>query len=144
MRVTVECCLQERSWNPYYMHLLQRLLAASKAHRVTLQYCLWDQFKQAEQADMRRLINLAHLTGQLIATFTLSSSILKVTCLCRNAVQQYSPFLCASSRHCAPRTCTILPWAGDMFWCTTNGLCKSVLPQWKCCASGPSADVFLA
>lgn len=88
VRVTVECCLQERSWNPYYVHLLQRLLAASKAHRVTLQYCLWDQFKQAEQADMRRLINLAHLTGQLIATFTLSSSILKVTCLCGNAVQQ--------------------------------------------------------
>ena len=78
VRVTVECCLQERSWNPYYVHLLQRLLAASKAHRVTLQYCLWDQFKQADQADMRRLINLAHLTGQLIATFTLSSSILKV------------------------------------------------------------------
>lgn len=81
VRVTVECCLQERSWNPYYMHLLQRLLAASKAHRVTLQYCLWDQFKQADQADMRRLINLAHLTGQLIATFTLSSSILKVRAL---------------------------------------------------------------
>ncbi|KAL3133156.1 hypothetical protein ABBQ38_007050 [Trebouxia sp. C0009 RCD-2024] len=78
VRVTVECCLQERSWNPYYVHLLQRLLAASKAHRVTLQYCLWDQFKQADQADMRRLINLAHLTGQLIANFTLSSSILKV------------------------------------------------------------------
>ena len=78
VRVTVECCLQERSWNPYYMHLLQRLLAASKAHRVTLQYCLWDQFKQAEQTDMRRLINLAHLTAQLIATFTISLSVLKV------------------------------------------------------------------
>ena len=87
VRVTVECCLQERSWNPYYVHLLQRLLAPSKAHRVTLQYCLWDQFKQAEQADMRRLINLAHLTGQLIATFTLSSSILKVRCLSADATQ---------------------------------------------------------
>ena len=78
VRVSVECCLQERSWNPYYVHLLQRLLSSSKAHRVTLQYCLWDQFKLVEQTDMRRLINLAHLTGQLIASFTLSSSILKV------------------------------------------------------------------
>jgi len=74
----VECCLQERSWNPYYSHLLQRLLASSKAHRVTLQYCLWDQFKLVEQTDMRRLINLAHLTAQLIASFTLSATILKV------------------------------------------------------------------
>jgi len=78
VRVTVECCLQERSWNPYYSHLLQRLLASSKAHRVTLQYCLWDQFKLVEQTDMRRLINLAHLTAQLIASFTLSATILKV------------------------------------------------------------------
>ena len=76
--MTVECCLQERSWNPYYSHLLQRLLGSSKAHRVTLQYCLWDQFKLVEQTDMRRLINLAHLTAQLIASFTLSASILKV------------------------------------------------------------------
>lgn len=78
VRVAVECCLQERSWNPYYSHLLQRLLASSKAHRVTLQYCLWDQFKLVEQTDMRRLINLAHLTAQLIASFTLSATILKV------------------------------------------------------------------
>ncbi|DBA70559.1 TPA: hypothetical protein ACH3X2_011953 [Trebouxia sp. C0005] len=78
VRVTVECCLQERSWNPYYSHLLQRLLASSKAHRVTLQYCLWDQFKLVDQTDMRRLINLAHLTAQLIASFTLSATILKV------------------------------------------------------------------
>jgi len=81
----VECCLQERSWNAYYSHLLHRLLASSKAHRVTLQYCLWDQFKLVEQTDMRRLINLAHLTAQLIASFTLSASILKVgrcSCCC--------------------------------------------------------------
>ena len=74
----VECCLQKPSWNSYYTRVLQHLAAASKVHRVTLQYCLWDQFKLAEQTDMRRLINLAHLTGQLIASFTLSMSILKV------------------------------------------------------------------
>ena len=78
VRVSVECCLQERAWNPYYVHLLQRLTAASKGHRVTLQYCLWDQFKLVDQTDMRRLINLAYLTAHLIAAFTLPASILKV------------------------------------------------------------------
>lgn len=35
--------LQEASWNPYYAHLALKLAAASKSHRFTLQYCLWDQ-----------------------------------------------------------------------------------------------------
>ena len=47
VRVTLECALAERTWNPYYAHLLAQLAAAAKGHRVTLQYCLWDQFKQA-------------------------------------------------------------------------------------------------
>lgn len=81
VRVSVECCLQESSWNPYYAHLLQRIVAASKSHRITLRYCLWDQFKLLEQTDMRRLVNLAHLTGHLIANFALSLSSLKV-CSC--------------------------------------------------------------
>jgi hypothetical protein len=46
VRVTVECCLQERSWNAYYAHLLSHLIKAVKGHRITLQYCLWDHFKQ--------------------------------------------------------------------------------------------------
>lgn len=79
VRVSMECCLQEGSWNPYYAHLLQRVVSASKAHRITLRYCLWDQFKLVEQTDMRRLVNLAHLTGHLIATFALSLSSLKVS-----------------------------------------------------------------
>lgn len=80
--MSVECCLQERSWNPYYAHLLQRVVASSKAHRITLRYCLWDQFKLIEQTDMRRLVNLAHLTGHLIATFALPLSSLKVSHTC--------------------------------------------------------------
>ena len=79
VRVSVDCCLQERRWNPYYAHLLQRIVSGSKAHRITLRYCLWDQFKLLEQTDMRRLVNLAHLTGHLIANFALSLSSLKVT-----------------------------------------------------------------
>ena len=46
MRVTVDCSLQEQVYNPYYHLVLGRLTDASKSHRVTLQYCLWDQVKQ--------------------------------------------------------------------------------------------------
>ena len=47
VRVTLECCLAERAWNPYYAHLLAALAAAAKGHRITLQFCLWAKFKQA-------------------------------------------------------------------------------------------------
>ena len=47
VRVTLECALAERAWNAYYAHLLAALVAGSKGHRVTLQFCLWDHFKQA-------------------------------------------------------------------------------------------------
>ncbi len=50
MRVTVECCLQEASWNPYYHRLLARVCRAAKSHRYTLQYCLWDHIKVCRTA----------------------------------------------------------------------------------------------
>jgi hypothetical protein len=37
VRVTVECCLQEKAWNPYYALLLAKLCEASKSHKITLQ-----------------------------------------------------------------------------------------------------------
>ena len=46
VRVTVECCLQEQTWNGYYAQLLGSLVRAVKGHRITLQFCLWDLIKQ--------------------------------------------------------------------------------------------------
>lgn len=77
VRVTVECCLFEKSYNPYYSQLLIRLCTVSKAHRMTLQYCLWDHFKEVPGMDVRRMTNLARLTAAAIASFTLPATILK-------------------------------------------------------------------
>lgn len=48
----LECALQEAAWNPYYALLLARLAAAATSHAVTLQYCLWDQFKAGALLDI--------------------------------------------------------------------------------------------
>ncbi|KXZ45420.1 hypothetical protein GPECTOR_55g326 [Gonium pectorale] len=66
MRVLVDCCLAEKAWNPYYALLALRLCggggggaaggggggggggSAGRAQRVTVQYCLWDKFKEIE------------------------------------------------------------------------------------------------
>lgn len=65
------CCLQERTRNPFYAHLLLRIVSASRAHGVTLRYCLWDQIKGLEgegpSVGPRRAVNLARLLATLIA-----------------------------------------------------------------------------
>lgn len=43
-----------------------------------MQYCLWDQFKQLESMEIRRISNLARLVAELIGSFALSMTILKV------------------------------------------------------------------
>ncbi|KAK9823765.1 hypothetical protein WJX72_005349 [[Myrmecia] bisecta] len=78
VRVTVDCCLQEASWNPYYALVAGRLAGASKSHKITLQYCLWDQFKQLDELDVRRLTNLARLVGSLVAASALPLAVVRV------------------------------------------------------------------
>ncbi|EIE19666.1 MIF4G-domain-containing protein [Coccomyxa subellipsoidea C-169] len=82
VRVVLECCLQERLWNPYYAHLLASVTRAVKGHRITLQFCLWDHFKQArlrlDEGDVRRLANLARLLSMLIASKAVPITVVKV------------------------------------------------------------------
>jgi len=45
-RVLIECCLQEKAYNPYYEVLATRLCERVKGHRLTLQLCVWDQIRE--------------------------------------------------------------------------------------------------
>ncbi|PSC75596.1 nucleolar MIF4G domain-containing 1 [Micractinium conductrix] len=78
VRVTVECCLQEKAWNAYYAHLLLRLCGVGKGHRMTLQFCMWDHLKDLEGLEVRRLTNLARLLASVLASGALPSTMLKV------------------------------------------------------------------
>lgn len=78
VRVTVDCCLHEASWNPYYAHLLTRLCGTSKGHKMTFQFCLWDHFKEISGMQLRRLTVLARLSAAAVSSGALPLSILKV------------------------------------------------------------------
>ncbi|GLC58960.1 hypothetical protein PLESTB_001421700 [Pleodorina starrii] len=94
VRVLVDCCLGEKAWNPYYAFLALRLCggcgggegggggggggSVGRAHRVTMQYCLWDKLKEVESMDVRQLTHLAKLAALLVARFAMSLSWLKV------------------------------------------------------------------
>lgn len=77
----MECCLQEAGWNPYYAVLLKTVLAASKAHAVTAQFCLWDHLKQLQAQPARRISNLARLAAELVVLKALPLSALRVSSL---------------------------------------------------------------
>ncbi|XP_030516242.1 nucleolar MIF4G domain-containing protein 1 isoform X1 [Rhodamnia argentea] len=77
MRVLVECCLQEKAFNKYYTVLAAKLCEHDKNHKFTLQFCLWDHFKELESMQLLRSMHLAKFVAEMVASFTLSLSLLK-------------------------------------------------------------------
>ncbi|XP_061343317.1 uncharacterized protein LOC133289407 [Gastrolobium bilobum] len=77
MRVLVECCLQEKVFNKYYTVLASKLCEHDKNHKFTLQFCLWDHFKELESMPLMRSMHLAKFVAEMVASFTLSLTVLK-------------------------------------------------------------------
>ncbi|XP_024032162.1 nucleolar MIF4G domain-containing protein 1-like, partial [Morus notabilis] len=89
MRVLVECCLQEKVFNKYYAALASKLCEHDKNHKFTLQFCLWDHFKDLETMQLIRSMNLARFVAEMVASFTLSVAVLKSVDL--NDIKQLTP-----------------------------------------------------
>ncbi|KAL5058977.1 hypothetical protein RYX36_030581 [Vicia faba] len=77
IRVLVDCCLQEKVFNKYYTVLASKLCEHDKNHKFTLQFCLWDHFKELESMTLLRSIHLAKFVAEMAAAFTLSLAVLK-------------------------------------------------------------------
>ncbi|XP_021282030.1 nucleolar MIF4G domain-containing protein 1 isoform X2 [Herrania umbratica] len=77
MRVLVECCLQEKVFNKYYTVLAAKLCEHDKNHKFTLQFCLWDHFKELDSMPIIRSMHLAKFIAEMVASFTLSLAVLK-------------------------------------------------------------------
>ncbi|KAE8699220.1 MIF4G domain and MA3 domain-containing protein isoform 1 [Hibiscus syriacus] len=77
IRVLLECCLQEKAFNKYYTVLAVKLCEHDKNHKFTLQYCLWDHFKELDSMPLLRSMHLAKFLAEMVASFTLSLAVLK-------------------------------------------------------------------
>jgi len=78
VHVVIDCCLQEKIYNPYYAFLAQRLCEFSRSNQVTFQYSFWDRFKLLSTSSPQSLENLAKLIAHLFASNGLSIAILKI------------------------------------------------------------------
>lgn len=78
IHVLIDCCIQEKMYNPYYAYLGQKFCENSRSYQVTFQYSLWDKFKLLSSSAPHSLDNLLRLMCHLFATKALSLSMLKV------------------------------------------------------------------
>ena len=79
IRVLIECCSQEKSYNPYYAHLASRICEYQPSCNFTLRLTYWDAFKQFDSMKPRKAANLAKLLAHLVCNGRgLNLNVLKV------------------------------------------------------------------
>ncbi|EAR96171.2 MA3 domain protein (macronuclear) [Tetrahymena thermophila SB210] len=75
--VVIQCCAQEKKFNPFYSHLTQKLIEINPKIKFSFQYALWDQFKTIERAEIRKINNLAKYAALLCSSKSLGITALK-------------------------------------------------------------------
>jgi nucleolar MIF4G domain-containing protein 1 len=79
VRVLVECCGNEKTFNPFYAHLASRICDYQQQCKFTFQLSFWDTFKQFDSLKPRKVANLAKLLFHLVAVHrSLRLNVLKV------------------------------------------------------------------
>ncbi|KAM8774204.1 nucleolar MIF4G domain-containing protein 1 isoform 2-T2 [Rhynchonycteris naso] len=78
VHVLMDCCLQERTYNPFYAFLAGKFCDFEKRFQMTFQFSIWDKFRDLENLPTPNFSNLVHLVAHLLKTKSLPLSILKV------------------------------------------------------------------
>lgn len=78
VHVIMDCCLQERSFNPYYAYILQKLCHFHRRFQIASQFALWDHFKDLSSQSELQISHLSKLVVHLTLEGSLSLSVLKV------------------------------------------------------------------
>ena len=68
VRVLMECCGNEKSYNKFYGHLAARICEYQPQSKFSLQLAYWDIFKQFDTIGARKAANLAKLLFHLVVT----------------------------------------------------------------------------
>lgn len=76
--VLVDCCVQEKNFNPYYPKLISKLATFDRKYRLAAQFTIWDKLKQIDDLKTVQVKNLGQLTCFLIKEKSQPLSVLKV------------------------------------------------------------------
>ncbi|XP_049950821.1 nucleolar MIF4G domain-containing protein 1-like isoform X2 [Schistocerca serialis cubense] len=78
IHVTLDCCLQEKRYNPYYSHLIQKFCDFDRKYQMITQCAVWDKLKELSRLSQFQVPNLAQLLIHLFINKGLALSTLKV------------------------------------------------------------------
>jgi nucleolar MIF4G domain-containing protein 1 len=67
IKLIVLLAIEEKSYNPFYKLLIDKLIFVEKAHKYTFHYTIWDHMKLMENYNTRKLHNLANLVSDLLS-----------------------------------------------------------------------------
>lgn len=78
IHVLIHCCLQEKTFNPFYAFLVEKFCEYERRFQMTCQFSLWDRFRELTNLSNVAIANLVHLVVHLLGRKVLSLSIFKV------------------------------------------------------------------
>ena len=77
VKVLVQCSMQEKVFNKYYVLLAQKLCEHNHAFIFSLKFTLWDYLKIMDGLSLRNILNLAKLYGTLINNLSIPLQLIK-------------------------------------------------------------------
>ncbi|XP_041040921.1 nucleolar MIF4G domain-containing protein 1 [Carcharodon carcharias] len=78
IHVLVHCCLQEKTFNPFYAFLVKKFCEYDRRFQMTFQFNMWDHFRELKSMTNVTTMNLVHLLVHLLSRKVVSLSIFKV------------------------------------------------------------------
>ncbi|XP_048807665.1 nucleolar MIF4G domain-containing protein 1 [Lagopus muta] len=78
VHVVLYCCLQEKTYNPFYAFLASKLCGFERRFQVTFQFSIWDKIRDLGNLSASAISNLVSLLVHLLRTKSLPLSVLKV------------------------------------------------------------------
>ncbi|XP_021243758.1 nucleolar MIF4G domain-containing protein 1 [Numida meleagris] len=78
VHVILYCCLQEKTYNPFYAFLASKMCGYERRFQVTFQFSIWDKIRDLGSLSASAISNLVSLLVHLVRTKSLPLSVLKV------------------------------------------------------------------
>ncbi|XP_031471818.1 nucleolar MIF4G domain-containing protein 1 [Phasianus colchicus] len=78
VHVILYCCLQEKTYNPFYAFLASKICGYERRFQVTFQFSIWDKIRDLGNLSASAISNLVSLLVHLLRTKSLPLSVLKV------------------------------------------------------------------
>ncbi|XP_006002233.1 nucleolar MIF4G domain-containing protein 1 [Latimeria chalumnae] len=78
IHVLIDCCLQEKIFNPFYAFLGEKFCEYDRRFQMTFQFSMWDKFRDLGSLTSTAFANLVLLLTHLLKRRSLSLSVFKV------------------------------------------------------------------